>query len=270
MRMPERVRSAVLGSPNRPTRLANAIHSFLNRLPGERFPVVACHGPLEGCRMRLDWHLHRSFMYGTWEPEVVKAISAEVQRGSVVADIGAHIGYYTLLLARLVGPQGIVYAFEPVPENFEALSENIRLNHCDWAKPLQMAVLEHAGHVEVSVPAGEPFPETASVARGQGGQRKSFGTISVDEFVAESHAPISFIKLDAEGAEEQILRGARETIASAHPTWLVELHQFDAYGERHPALTQLRESGYDIRWLNRWEYNAHILARWPAVSGLEV
>jgi Met-10+ like-protein len=161
--MPERVRSAVLRSSNRPTRLTNAIHSFLNRLPGERFPVVACHGPLEGHWMRFDWHLLRSFMNSTWEPEVVKTISTGVQRGSVVADIGAHTGYYTLLRAKLVGPQRFVYSSEPVPENFEELSENIRLNHCEWVKALKKAAVERAGRVEAFVPAGEPFPETACI-----------------------------------------------------------------------------------------------------------
>src|SRR5207244_3754027 len=63
-----------------------------------------------------------------WEPLETKVVQNEVRRGSVVLDIGAHIGYYTLLMARLVGPQGRVFAFEPNPANYDLLRRNIQIN----------------------------------------------------------------------------------------------------------------------------------------------
>ncbi|MGC2280676.1 MAG: hypothetical protein WA603_11710, partial [Candidatus Acidiferrales bacterium] len=75
--------------------------------------------------MRVDWQIHRSFAYGTWEPEVVQAVQQEVTAGMNVLDLGAQSGFYTLLLSRLVGPEGRVFAFEPLPANFRLLDENV-------------------------------------------------------------------------------------------------------------------------------------------------
>jgi hypothetical protein len=70
-------------------------------------------GALKGYRMSIDWNRFRSFVYGTWEPEVLGAVTATVKPCMTVIDIGAHIGYYTLLFVKFVGPNGRVVAFEP-------------------------------------------------------------------------------------------------------------------------------------------------------------
>jgi len=64
--------------------------------------------------MRVDWMSQRSFIYGSWEPEVQQAFGGLVREGRRALDIGAHIGYYTLLLSKLVGNSGKVIAFEPL------------------------------------------------------------------------------------------------------------------------------------------------------------
>jgi FkbM family methyltransferase len=78
--------------------------------------------------MRLDWQLYKSLAFGIYEPNVVTAIQQNLHTGMVAVDCGAHIGYHTLLMAKRVGKAGRVYAFEPLPENFSVLCENIRLN----------------------------------------------------------------------------------------------------------------------------------------------
>ena len=76
----------------------------------------------------MDWQLHRSFAYGSWEPEVVGSIQKHAMPRTRVLDIGAQSGFYSLLLSRLVGPNGMVFAFEPLPASFRILEENMRMN----------------------------------------------------------------------------------------------------------------------------------------------
>jgi tRNA A58 N-methylase Trm61 len=71
--------------------------------------------------MRVDWQIHRSFVYGSWEPEVVGMIKQQVTAGMRVLDLGAQSGFYSLLFSKLVGPQGSVIAFEPLPANYRLL-----------------------------------------------------------------------------------------------------------------------------------------------------
>ena len=78
--IPLRIKVALRGERSSPNRLANIIHSFLNRLAAERYPILPCGGVLKGFRMRVDWQLHRSFAYGSWEPEVVGQFKSMLRR----------------------------------------------------------------------------------------------------------------------------------------------------------------------------------------------
>ena len=118
--VPLRIKVALRGQRGSPRRLANFIHCFLNRLPTERYPILPCGGVLKGFRMRVDWQIHRGFVYGSWEPEVVESIQKHVVARMTVLDIGAQSGFYSLLLSRLVGGEGRVFAFEPFPQIFES------------------------------------------------------------------------------------------------------------------------------------------------------
>src|ERR1700758_5129273 len=107
---PAPLRRALIGHPNNPSRDATMAHNLLNRMAPAESQLFAGRGALEGYRMCVDWNRHRSFLYGTWEPKVTGAVTNTVKAGMAVIDIGAHIGYYSLLFARCVGPQGRVFA----------------------------------------------------------------------------------------------------------------------------------------------------------------
>src|ERR1700693_4814070 len=100
--VPQSVKIALRGNRGAPSRLANAIHSILNCAPGERYPVLKCAGVLDSYRMKVDWTKHRSFVYGTWEPEAVAVVTENVKPGMVALDIGAQSGFYALMLSKLV------------------------------------------------------------------------------------------------------------------------------------------------------------------------
>jgi FkbM family methyltransferase len=217
---------------------------------------------LKGFRMRVDWQLHRSFAYGSWEPEVVRSIQDHVHSGTRVLDIGAQSGFYSLLLSRLVGPEGMVFAFEPLPANFRVLEENLRLNSIQNVMIRREAVSDFSGNISFDFPR-----EEVSLIAGPVLPSDNLGTfqvpaISLDDFFRQIGQPIQFIKMDVEGAETAVLRGAVQTLKAFHPSMVVELHHDVPQDGLHPAVTLLTELGYQIEWLNEVAYRSHIFARW--------
>jgi FkbM family methyltransferase len=268
-RVPVRIRTRIIGPPNRPSWIANAIHSLLNWLPSDPMPVLSCRGPLAGFRMRTDWRRYRAFAYGTWEPNVVQALSRLVRPGWGVVDIGAHIGFYALLFSRLVGPKGTVFAFEPLPGNFDVLLENLALNQCGQVRAVNKAVMDHARQIILHVPSADLLPGDSSARHSDGTIPLQVEAIQLDEFLSDQGLPVHLIKIDVEGAEENVLLGAREAIREYHPVLVVELHHFDGDLSKHAVPRILGSWGYEVRYLDRWEFTSHILAVWKGNRGVE-
>jgi len=151
---------------------------------------------------------------GRWEPGVTRLIETVLEPGMTVVDVGAHIGYFSLLAARQVGPTGRVYAFEPAPENYGLLVRNIALNGYQHIVPVRKAVSDHEG-------VDTFFLHPDSVAHSL--QAQTFGrvqaTMEVDTttldrfFAAQGWLPVHLVKLDAEGAEPAVLDGMAELVA---------------------------------------------------------
>src|ERR1700730_17226190 len=222
---PNQVKQILLGSPSKPSWMAGGIHGILNRIPVEPFPCLSCAGILDGYRMKVEWTRFRAFAYGTWEPEVVKAITEVVHDGFVAIDVGAHLGYYALILSRLVGSNGRVIAFEPIPSNFRILSKNIELNHCQNIQVVNQAVSDRSGRCELA-PHAVSNSSSFSLLKNGGTKTIVVDAISLDDFLEDWDRPIDFIEIDVEGAEGMVLDGARKTIESYHPVLLVEIHHF--------------------------------------------
>lgn len=210
--------------------------------------------------MRIDWKRFRSFVYGTWEPEVLSAVTSTVTKGMTVIDIGAHIGYYTLLFAKLVGASGRIISFEPLPQNFALLKENVALNHLDNVLVLPQAIFSRDEEILISVPDDQPYSGQASVAQRQGSVHFQVPALTLDSYCATASVQPDFLKMDVEGAEYDVLLGARETIVRCHPKLLIELHHFDGNIDAHPAPKLLNSWGYSVQWLERSLLTSHILA----------
>src|SRR5262249_36832247 len=121
-------------------RWVNQFHALVLRHVKAREATVLGH------RMRLDTcdSLELS-IHGIYEPAETRFVEANVPRGGCVLDIGANIGYYTLLFARAVGPAGRVFAFEPEPENFDLLRQNVRSNGYENVRMENLAVADENG-----------------------------------------------------------------------------------------------------------------------------
>jgi FkbM family methyltransferase len=262
-------RRAVIGRPESPSRLATFLHNLLNQKPPAEGVAFACKAPLDGYQMHIDWSQFRSFVYGTWEPKVVSSIVSTVQPGMTAVDIGAHIGYYTLLLAKRVGPTGRVFAFEPLPVNFALLQKNIELNRLQRVQTFPQAVFSRDVELTLTVPDDLPNSGNASLVGAEGTKRLRVPAVTLDSVSAGYGLRPDFLKIDVEGAELDVLLGAKETLARSRPKMLIELHHFDGNLEGHPVPGLLTSWRYDIQWIERWAWTSHILALpRPALDGV--
>jgi FkbM family methyltransferase len=201
-----------------------------------RLPIVA--GPLRG-----RWWLPQSrgkmlrILWGTYEREQSRIFQEHVPAGATVLDIGAHVGYYTLLSSVLVGMNGHVCAFEPNPANHAFLQRHVALNHLDNVTVENAAVSDRNG--------------TGSFAFGTGsgtGRLSAAGalrvrTVRLDDFCRERALQPGFLKIDVEGAELAVLRGAGDVVRS-RPVIFLSTHGPQVHME---CLAWLRQRGYTLQ-----------------------
>ncbi len=146
--------------------------------------------------------------WGVWEAAETLLVLRTLRPGMHAIDIGAHVGYYSVLLSRCVGEQGTVLAFEPEPENYRLLSANLLLNDCRNVRAHALAIAAGAGQEGLFLSADnlgdhrlQPTPGRHSV---------EVRTIDLDSMVEA--APVDFVKIDTQGAEPRVLRGMAGTI----------------------------------------------------------
>ena len=148
----------------------------------------------------------------TYEMDTVKVVERLLSPGMSFLDIGAHVGYYTLLGARLVGPNGTVYAFEPQPDVYRLLVKNIHMNgYSGIVVPIQKAVTEKGGSVLLY--DSEKDSCSASIFSGSSVSTVTVEceSVSLDEFFgAQGWPAVDLIKMDIEGAEPLALGGMLE------------------------------------------------------------
>jgi FkbM family methyltransferase len=214
---------------------------------------------LDGYRMYIHWAHFRGFIYDSWEPTVVARAATEIKAGMTVIDIGAHIGYYTLLFAKCVGKTGRVIAFEPLPASFEVLKKNVELNELTHVSLFTSAIFSHGGELTISIPDHANSGE-ASVVKAVGAQQVQVRSTTLDAVCSTLDIRPDFVKIDVEGCESEVLAGAGETIGRCRPMMLIELHHFDGNLSGHPVPNQLTGMGYNVDWIERSDLTSHIFA----------
>ena len=152
-----------------------------------------------------------------WEASETAAFLAQVRAGMCVFDIGANMGYYTLLAARAVGPSGLVYAFEPEPHNFELLTRNIAENGFTNVRPVRAAVSNNAGAVTLHLDRanfGAHSFEAGSVPT-PSGHSVEVETVRLDDYVEQARAFETgiVVKIDVQGAEALVVEGGSRFFA---------------------------------------------------------
>jgi FkbM family methyltransferase len=182
---------------------------------------MACRLPHGEIVRALPRHRHMS-----WNPEEYEAFRAAAEPGMTALDIGANVGAYSLLLGQWVRPGGRVFAFEPAPDIFSGLARHIRMNGLDnVVTPVPAAAGDRIATVPLVVAGTHGESRLASDADDRGAT-VDVAVTTVDAFCAERGLTPRFIKVDVEGFELAVLRGARETIrrAGASLALFVEMH----------------------------------------------
>ena len=167
------------------------LRTLADSLYPHRSGVFALAKPLEGHRMRLHWGLDKRFVFGTKEPHVVEAIQRVVRPRQLAVDVGAHVGYFTLLVAKQVGPSGKVVAFEPNPNIFEILKENVALNGYRNVILENKAVADQPGQVELRLSGRSPFDGIDSIVSDPGpGPRIKVLAVRLDDYFGSESNPV--------------------------------------------------------------------------------
>ncbi len=163
-----------------------------------------------------------------WEPETTRLFRKLAKEGDIIIDIGANIGYFTLLAAKIVGDNGKVYAFEPDTTNYNILTSNIELNALRNTITVQKAVSDRNGKLEFYLNDSDIGAHT--IYKSNKAKRSIIvNSVTLDEYFKGREYPIDIVKMDVEGAESAVLSGMSKIIeqnkdlkifAEFHPPWI--------------------------------------------------
>jgi FkbM family methyltransferase len=208
-----------------------------------------------GKGLRLDvGNTTELFLQGKYENPVQEVVSRMLDTGNVFFDIGANIGFFSLLAARIVGSTGAVYAFEPVPENAALVEKNARFNKFDNIKIFKLAMASTTGKEELLLAryAGGASLKTAGTPPDHSGSI-IVETSTVDDFLqAQKVRPPDIVKIDVEGAELDVLHGMVDTLRNRGPKLIIEVDD----GNEQKCEEKLRSSQ---EFLSGFSYRSEVI-----------
>lgn len=188
--------------------------------------VQVQRGPAAGIWLRLNPRTGHDALQGATEPDVQDALQQHLRPGMTFYDIGANIGFLSLLAARLVGKHGRVIAFEADPEIASRLREHVERNGFSWATVEEKAVWSASRRILFARtdPKASPDRGLGHVVNSASADTIEIDAVSLDDFVRNFGVAPDFIKCDVEGAEVEVFRGARRLLAEKRPGILCEIH----------------------------------------------
>ena len=207
---------------------------------------------------------NRHYAFGDNELPVQQALASCLARDAVFYDVGANVGFFTVIAARLVGPHGSVYAFEPVPENAAYVQLNVGLNRFHNVTVVCKAVAASPGqgHLWLAEYAGGGALTTAAVPP-DATKLIDVDLVSIDDLVFQHKwRPPDVVKIDVEGAEIDVLQGMLRTLREVRPVVLYEIDDAELAGfqrkyqaceslltELGYRVTRLVDSYPEIQWI---------------------
>ena len=203
--------------------------------------VPILQGPLRGKKWIAGSGTHGCWL-GTYELAAQNLFRRIVKPGDVIYDIGANVGFYTLLSSICAGPTGKVYSFEPLPQNIAELRKHITMNRLSNCELIEAAVSHSDGTARFD--SSRPRSMGQVSARGN----KFVRTVRIDSLVdGKRILPPNVLKIDVEGEEFNVLRGAQGTLGEYSPVIFLETHGTEA---RESCMQFLTERQYTITSLN--------------------
>lgn len=160
---------------------------------------------------------------GSFEPAELAAALSCVRPGDNVIDVGANIGLFTVPLGLAVAPGGMVVAIEPLPANTRRLGANVAQNDLDTVHIVEAAVGKADGRATLHTARDPAFASLREIVKYRASGDLDVALRSLDSLWSELGRPaVALVKIDVEGAELDVLEGARELLATARPVLLIE------------------------------------------------
>lgn len=213
---------------------------------------------------------------GAYEEHETEIMEREISEGDVILDIGANVGYFTLLFARCAGKKGKVFAFEPDPASFALLKKNVEINGYENVVLVSKAVSDKTGKTKLYLSEGSNVDNRIYDSH-DGRKSVEIQSIRLDDYFKGYKGKINFIKMDIQGAEKRAVEGMVNLLKKNRDMKLIsEFWPFglDKFGTR-PAgyLKLLQEQGFRIEDIDESEgragpVNAHsLLKRYTVRNG---
>lgn len=223
---------------------ADHILGKILRLPKNLMPrekqVRILRGPLKGSRW-LTGVGPEGWWLGLSEQEKLGFVASKVRKGGVFYDVGANVGLYSLLAANSVGPAGRVIAFEPSTRNCGFFKRHMEMNKIENFSLHQIAIAESDGVAKFD-DDGDPVGfRVASHGKTTVQQRKLDSLVESKEL-----PPPTYLKIDVEGAELEVLEGAKNIIKNHQPEVFIETHERFVPGVHQACIRWLEQNGYKV------------------------
>ena len=209
--------------------LAKIIRNRLNAtIPEGIIEVEVAAGILQGACLKLDLQQEKDYWLGTYELDLQAAAKKYVKPGMCIYDVGANIGYMSLLFSKILDERGKVFAFEALPENIRRLEENIQCNA--FGKLIHVipaAIVEKSGLTEFYQHASGAMGKAVGSAGRQEAYQNTITVqaLSLDDFVfVKKQAKPNLVKMDIEGGEALALQGMQKLLGKVKPILFIEIH----------------------------------------------
>jgi FkbM family methyltransferase len=203
--------------------------------PGLKVPII--QGPLRGYRWSVGSGNH-GYWLGSYESEKQLRFCQAVRENFVVFDIGAHVGFYSLLASVIVGDRGSVFAFEPLPRNLHFLRTHLEINGRKNVVVYEAAVGRRSGVSQ--------FTEGSETSCGCASEtgRLSVPMVSLDDLFSQGKIAIpEVVKMDIEGGEVDAIMGGQNLLKECHPIIFLATHGQE---EHRNCIQLLSGMGYDL------------------------
>jgi FkbM family methyltransferase len=198
--------------------------------------------------VRLNDPLHYSILLGLHESEVLECLRRQLRIGMIVFDIGANVGYFSMIAGQLVGKSGRIIAVEPDPRVVEVLRKNMEANGFHNATVVEAAAYNSSGKVSLGC---APATSWSGIYYERPTKRIAVRALTLDSLLSQLGLDrVDFVKIDVEGAESVVLEGMSDILVHYRPRVLLELHGNYPDSRVHPA----------VRLLKGCKYTAHEIA----------
>lgn len=249
--------------------LLERLRRFFARTPGS--VIVRDFDGSTTAKLRLNEHMQsQMFWYGYYSRDIVLLLDALLRPGMTVCDVGANIGEVTMAAARRVGSSGMVLAFEPAAHVHAQLLEHVELNQFGHVRVMKLGLSDRTGTATVYA-AGETFHD-GSRNDGLGSlfpsdlrcaRTEAIGVTTLDDYLATADvARLDLLKIDVEGSELPVLKGAADTLKRFRPHIIIEVQRETA-----------NQAGYEpeeiLRFLGRIGYRFYTIGRKAQLTRLE-